>query len=137
MPFINPFQVSYLNLDIEDLCAKTNTESINFALKEWGKTNSPSVYWYKKLFKLDLEKRLDEFQMDFLTQYDYKSGGDLGVPLVHGLPFNEAMRVCKEVYGKNIAKVTIEISEEQVMMTMKDLGITFAEQLAIISMNSD
>ena len=125
--------MSYLNLDIEDLCAKTNTESVKFAMHEWEKSNSPSLYWYKTLHKLDYEKRLDEFKMDFMTQYDEQTD-DMGVPIVNGLPFKEAMRVCKEVYAKNIAKVTVEISEDQVIITKKDLGVTFAEQLAIISM---
>ena len=134
--FIALLQVSYQNLDIEDLCAETNIGSVKFAMEEWEMTNSPSIYWYKKLYKLDKEERLEDFNMDFMAKF-MDTADDLGVPLVHGLPLNEAMRVCKEVYAKNIAKVTIEISEEQVMMTMKDLGVTFAEQLAIISMSSD
>ena len=126
--------MSYLNLDIDDLCAQTNADSIKFAMDEWEKTNSPLIYWYKKLFTLSFEQRLDEFKMDFMTQ-SVEGVDDVGVPIVNGLPFKEAMRVCKEMYAKNIAKVTIEISEEQVTMTMKDLGVTFAEQLAVISIS--
>ena len=103
-------------------------------MHEWEKTNSPLIYWYKKFFTLDYEQRLDEFKMDFMTR-KFENVDDLGIPIVNGLPFKEAMRVCKEVYAKNIAKVTIEISEEQVTMTMKDLGVTFAEQLAVISIS--
>ena len=127
--------MSYLNLDIDGLCAQTNTDSIKFAMYEWEKTNSPLIYWYKKLYMLYYEQRLDEFKMDFMIQKTDFSVDDIGIPFVNGLPFKEAMRVCKEMYAKNIAKVTIEISEEQVTMTMKDLGVTFAEQLAVISMS--
>ena len=127
--------MSYLNLDIDDLCAQTNADSIKFAMDEWEKTNSPLIYWYKKLFTLSFEQRLDEFTMDFMTRKTGNDVDDMGIPIVNGLPFKEAMRVCKEVYAKNIAKVTIEISEEQVTMTMKDLGVTFAEQLAVISIS--
>ena len=104
-------------------------------MDEWEKTNSPLIYWYKKLYMLYFEQRLDEFKMDFMTQKTDFGTDDIGVPIVNGLPFKEAMRVCKEMYAKNIAQVTFEISEEQVTMTMKDLGVTFAEQLAVISMS--
>ena len=57
----------------------------------------------------------------------------LMVPLVHGLPVPEALMKCRELYKNNIAKVTIQISEDSVLMTRRDFSVTYAEQLSIIS----
>ena len=56
-------------------------------MHEWEKTNSPLIYWYKKLFTLYWEQRLDEFKMDFMTQKTDYGVVDIGVPIVNGLPF--------------------------------------------------
>ena len=111
-------------------------------MHEWEKTNSPSQYWHKKLRRLVDERILNEFKMDFIdpktddNDLKPKRGPPIivPVPFMSGLPLKEALRVCKEVYSKNIAKVTIEMATDQVIMTRKDIGVTFPEQLAIISM---
>ena len=126
--------MSYLYLDIEELCDERNLESVQFAMQEWKKTNSPSNYWRQKLRRLDYADKLEAFNMDFIITSDAKMIPWLNPAyLVSGLPMKEALRVCKEMYSKNIAKVTIEIAADQVTMTNKDIGVTFPEQLAIIS----
>ena len=51
----------------------------------------------------------------------------------YGLPKLELRRVCKEVFSKNVAMVTIEISEDSVTATKRDFKATFPEKLSIIS----
>ena len=135
--------MTYLYLENEKLCDERNPESVQFAMQEWRKTNSPYQYWHKKLQRLADERILSEFKMDFIhpKQDDFDLKFIRGppiivpVPLVNGLPFKEGLRVCKRIYSENIAKVTIEIATDQVIMTKKDIRVTFQEQLAIISMN--
>ena len=55
------------------------------------------------------------------------------VTMRYGLPKLELRRVCREVFSKNVAKVTIEISEDSVTATRRDFQTTFPEKLSIIS----
>ena len=55
------------------------------------------------------------------------------VTMKYGLPKLELRRVCREVFSKNVAKVTIEISEDSVTATKRDFQTTFPEKLSIIS----
>ena len=89
------------------------------------------MYWNKKFAVLNEENRIGEFKL----QTGFTDSDQLvhKMTTVNGLPFKEAVKVCKEMYAKNIAKVTIEIATGQVMKTKKEMAVTFAEQLSIIS----
>ena len=120
--------MSYVNFDLDDLCSIANPEAVHFVMKEWEQTESPSIYWYKKFRAHEENVKLHKISIEDHITYDHT------VPLVHGLPVAEALTKCKELYKNNIAKVTIQISEDSVLMTTRDFSITFAEQLSIISM---
>ena len=120
-------QIAYLNLNTDNLCSLQNPSSITFAMREWEKSESPSLYWFKKFRQLYREERLDEITLDHYNNFN---------PIVHlinGLPIREAQLVCREFYKKNVAKVKIEIADENVVKTRRDFSVTFAEQLSIIS----
>ena len=68
-----------------------------------------------------------ELNLEDLVQWDGK------VTMRYGLPMLEMRRVCKEVFSKNVAMVTIEISEDSVTATKRDFKATFPEKLSIIS----
>ena len=119
--------MSYVNFDLDELCSKANPSAVHFVMREWEQTESPSTYWYKKFEAHDQNGKLHK-----ITLEDHSN--DFNVPLAHGLPVPEALMKCRELYKNNIAKVTIQISEDSVLMTRRDYSITFAEQLSIISM---
>ena len=123
------FQIAYLNLDTDYLCSLHNPSSITFAMREWEKNESPSLYWFKKFRQLYRTRRLDEITLDYYIH----GSNHPSVQLINGLPVKEAQIVCKEFYKKNIAKVKIEIADENVVKTRRDFSVTFAEQLSIIS----
>ena len=119
--------MSYVNLDLDELCSEANPSTVHFVMREWEKGESPSTYWYKKFYELDKRENLQKITLDHFPN-------DRTVPLVLGLPKNEALFMCKELYKNSIAKVTIQISGDTVLMTTRDFSITFAEQLSVISM---
>ena len=103
-----------------------NPSSVHFAMREWEKAESPSIYWYRKFREHDQMGSIKEISLDHINNFNW-------VPLVHGLPVKEAINLCKKLYKNSIAKVTIQVSKE-IMMTRRDFTVTFAEQLSIISM---
>ena len=125
--------MSYVNFNLDELCSKANPSAVHFVMAEWEETESPSTYWYKKFKAHGQNKILHEINMRDHTAYDHPSTWDHIVPLVHGLPMAEALTKCKELYENNIAKVTVQISEDSVLMTTRDISVTYAEQLSIIS----
>ncbi len=50
----------------------------------------------------------------------------------YGLPTEEAIRVCRQRYRNDVAKLTLQISDPNVMQIRKSIRHTFADQLAII-----
>ena len=122
--------MSYVKLDLDKLCSETNPSEVHFAMREWEKAESPSIYWYRKFKSHDQGRSLEKLSS---LDHFYYDGMNI-VPLVHGLPVKEALTVCKELYKNSIAKVTIVISEDNVLKTKRDFSVTFAEQLSIISM---
>ena len=117
--------MSYVNFDLDALCSKANPAAVHFVMSEWEQTESPSIYWYRTFAAHHL--KLDKISIEDHTTYEHI------VPLVHGLPVPEALTKCKELYKNNIARVTIQISEDTVLQTRRDFSVTYAEQLSIIS----
>ena len=121
--------MSYVNLDLDVLCSEANPSSVHFVTREWEKAESPSIYWYRKFKEYNLKGNLQKISLDHHFHFH-----DDMVALIHGLPMTDALTMCKEFYKNNIAKVTIQISENSVLMTTHDFSVTFTEQLSIISM---
>ena len=96
-------------------------------MREWEKAESPSTYWYKKFLELERKEELQKIMWNVDLTNEQRAS------LVHGLPMKEALLMCKEVYKNGIAKVTIQISEDTLLMTKRDFSVTFPEQLSIIS----
>ena len=125
--------MSYVNLDLDVLCSRANPSSVHFVTREWEKAESPSIYWYRKFKEYDLRGNLNKISLHHHFSIGQFFSDDM-VILIHGLPVTEALTMCKEFYKNNIAKVTIQISEDSVLMTTHDFSVTYAEQLSIISM---
>ena len=119
--------MSYVNFDLDALCSKANPAAVHFVMREWEQTESPSIYWYKKFRAHAQNGKLHKISIEDHSTYEHV------VPLVHGLPVPEALTKCKELYKNNIARVTIQISDDTVLKTRRDFSVTYAEQLSIIS----
>ena len=89
--------MSYVNLDLDELCSEANPSTVHFAMREWEKAESPSTYWYKKFQEHYLRESLQQINLDHLS-YDGM------VPLVHGLTVKEALTMCRELYKKILPK---------------------------------
>ena len=127
---IHFWQTSYVNLDLDELCSEDSPSTVHDVMREWGKAESPSVHWYKKFKEHERKANLHKITLDQFPPEEH----DKSVPLVYGLPKNEALDMCKKIYKNNIAKVTVQIADNTVLMTMRERSVTFPEQLSIISM---
>ena len=123
-------QTSYVNLDLDELCSEDSPSTVHDVMKEWGKAESPSVHWYKKFKEHERKANLHKISLDQFPPEEH----DKSVPLVYGLAKNEALDMCKKIYKNNIAKVTVQIADNTVLMTMRERSVTFPEQLSIMSM---
>ena len=56
----------------------------------------------------------------------------------HNLPFNpdfpngDGELVCKSIYGKEVVKVTVQITDPSVTVIEKDVSATFSDMLGIV-----
>ena len=133
-----PLQVNSFPLDVDTLCDFSNEESqgsIDIALGEWERVNSPITYWYNRV---DRYLRYDSPLYDPMEVYEDPSDFykfSYGLPAFNefhdGLSLNHAEEMCKTLYKQDIAKVTLEILDSQVLRIKKDVKTTFASQLGV------
>ena len=125
-------QVNSFDLDVEALCDFNNEESkesIDLALREWQRTNSPITHWYNMVARyLNLG---DTFYNPAL--FNVKPSDRW--TFYYGLPKEDAKEMCKTVYKETIAKVTIEILDPMVLQIKKDVSSTFTSRLGVVGMN--
>ncbi len=103
---------------------------IHMAMHDWEKTNSPAVYWHRKLF--GYEQLWKTYSLPETMIEGHLTGK---INMTYGLPTAEAMEVCKMRFRYEIAKVTVEIASPDVMEIVKDVRVTFADQLGAIGEN--
>ena len=99
------------------------------ALGEWESLNSPITYWYNKVDRFlrsnsPLYSPMEVYE-EPLDHYKF----------YYGLPQKHAEAMCKTVYKQDIAKVTLEILDPNVLRIKKDLKTTFASRLGVFGKN--
>ena len=95
-------------------------------MSDWERTRSPlASHWHRKL---------DPESSSAAAPYEL-AGGHLGggdVNISYGLPTEEALEVCRRRYRFDVAKLTVEIAEPDVTEIVKDIRVSFADQLGVI-----
>ena len=121
-------KVNSFDLDVEALCdfKSDNKDSINLALSEWEKTNSPVAYWYNTVDRY-LDSGSQFYNPDMIS---FKSPETW--TFRNGLPEEEAREMCKTMYRESIAKVSLEILDPKVLQIKKDVRTTFTDQLGVV-----
>ena len=99
---------------------------LTMAMNDWQSTNSPLVYWRNQL---DKKHFLDRYKTVKFTHSGYNEGRN--TKIIFGLPWAEALAVCKAKFRHDFAKVTIQISDPKVMKIVKDIKISFYDQLGV------
>ena len=83
------------------------------------------VYWSNQLDKSHYEQR-------YQTMGQTLSDPNGMVKMPFGLPSDEFVRVCKQRYRMDWAKVTVVIMEPKAMKIVKDVKMSFYDQLGVI-----
>ncbi len=83
------------------------------------------AYWFYQLSDINYEKRYRSLRLDQSTLI-------MNTNLSYGLPTDEAIRVCRQRYKNDVAKLTLQIADQNVMQIRKSVRLTFSDQLAII-----
>ncbi len=111
---------------MDELCNRYGDWStIDFVMKDWEKTNSPLAYWFFEMSAASYKERFKTYTLSnqVISRYSNFS---------YGLPTEEAIRVCKDKYRRDVIKLTIQIMNPTVMQIKHDKRVTFADQLAVI-----
>ena len=110
---------------MDELCNRFGDWStIDRVMSDWKMTNSPQVHWYNQLHPSAHGKHHQSFRLDPEAQRNGQSN------MSYGLPTEEALRVCKERYKYDVVKLTLQITEHNVLQIKKDIRVTFADKLA-------
>ncbi len=96
-------QVNSYEFETKELCNFFGDWStIDFVMSDWQKTHSPLAYWYGQMSAANRAQRVESLELDRSTL----SGG--GSNISYGVPTEEAIDMCKFIYGPDIAKLTIK-----------------------------
>ena len=116
------------SLNIEELCDESSGhKSIERVMIPWQNTESPIVYWARRMAKLEAS---DLLHQDIPSVE--RTIQDEEIAFEYGLPTWEVNKVCKEVYRNNVVKLTLQIAAPEAMQIKKDVRVTFADQLGVI-----
>ncbi len=94
-------------------------------MSDWEQTTSPQVHWYSQISAANYQHVYKTLRLEKATLESYTN-------ISYGLPTAEAIRVCKQKYRQDVAKLTIQITDPNVMQIKQDVRVTFADQLAVI-----
>ncbi len=99
-------------------------------MAQWRSTHSPVAYWFNKFHDENFSVKKDrEVMAELLVQAQERGRGP---NLTHGLPTSQALELCKELFRKNVAKLTLQIRDPNVMKIVKSVRVTFADELSAI-----
>ena len=121
-------QVDSRGFEIDELCR--NTESRDRVMQHWQNTHSPLVYWTRQTVQRILNDRTTED--DDLLREVLNKNYIYGMPFEYGLPKMEVDKVCRQMYQKDVVKLTLQISVPKTTRVGKQLATTFGEQLGLI-----
>ena len=121
-------QVDSRGFEIDELCR--NTEKRDRVMQHWQNTHSPLVYWTRQTVQRILNDRTTED--DDLLREVLNKNYIYGMPFEYGLPKMEVDKVCRQMYQKDVVKLTLQISVPKTTRVGKQLATTFGEQLGLI-----
>ncbi len=115
-------------LDVDQLCDyHGDWTAIEMSLSHWHGTHSPLAYWFAQMSTEDYRKRHIGFR---LPMSDVMQGG---ANLTHGLPTEEALgAVCRQIFANDVAKLTVQILDPNVMQIKKGVRMSFSDKLGVI-----
>ena len=99
-------------------------------MQHWQNTHSPLVYWTRQTVQRILNDRTTED--DDLLREVLNKNYIYGMPFEYGLPKMEVDKVCRQMYQKDVVKLTLQISVPKTTRVGKQLATTFGEQLGLI-----
>ena len=126
----NIFQVDSRGLDIDELCKRHDSPDIDRVMQHWQNTHSPMVYWTRQTVqKIQTHKtNKDDDLLREVINKDYI----YGMPFKYGLPKMEVEKVCRQMYQKDVVKLTLQIIEPKTTRIHKYLTTSFGEMLGVI-----
>ena len=126
----NIFQVDSRGLDIDELCKRHDSPDIDRVMQHWQNTHSPMVYWTRQTVqKIQTHKtNKDDDLLREVINKDYI----YGMPFKYGLPKTEVEKVCRQMYQKDVVKLTLQIIEPKTTQIHKYLTTSFGEMLGVI-----
>ncbi len=117
-------------MNLDELCSPYgNWKHINLALSHWRRTHSPLVHW---LHQMQYGPQSGQNRQRISKRLLKLSKSAIAEKFIYGLPMTEALRVCREMFSKSIAKLTIEFADANVMEIRKDIKTTFSDMLSAI-----
>ena len=99
--------------------------AIDMVMTDWERTSSPLIHWYNALNLNSYSERFRTLELEKDTVGGFTN-------MSYGLPTAEALRVCKHRFTHDVAKLTVQISRPNVMQVVRDIKVSFTDQLAII-----
>ncbi len=116
-----------MELDTNRLCnVYGDWGTIDRVMRDWQETNSPLVYWSKQITPsgnyMDRYKTLDFTSKELASETN----------ISYGLPTAEAISICKHRYQYDFAKLTLQIAKPKVMQIMRDVRVSFSDQVAVV-----
>ena len=117
-------------LDIDELCKRHDSPDIDRVMQHWQSTHSPMVYWTRqtvqKIQKHETNKDDDLLREVINKDYIY------GMPFKYGLPKMEVEKVCRQMYQKDVVKLTLQITDPKTTRIHQYLTTTAGEMLGVI-----
>ena len=115
-------------MDVDELCS--HNDSLDRVMQHWQNTHSPMVYWTRQTVqKIQTHKtNKDDDLLHEVINKDYI----YGMPFKYGLPEMEVEKVCRQMYQKDVVKLTLQIIEPKTTRIHKYLTTSFGEMLGVI-----
>ena len=128
MSFRFIFQVDSRSLDVDELCS--HNDSLDKVMQHWQNTHSPMVYWTRQTVQRILNHKSNED--DDLLREVINKDYIYGMPFAYGLPKMEVEKVCRQMYQKDVVKLTLQISVPTTTRMKKYLTTSFGEMFGLI-----
>ncbi len=123
-------QVNTMALDAEKLCSvHSNPKAVERAMNDWYRTKSPASHWYYQMSNVNYRDLFNNYRIsvrEFNPPVDYSR---------FGLAKSDMFDLCKDRYRNDLAKVTVMISEPEVMEIKKNIKVSFSDQLGVVGMS--
>ncbi len=94
------------------------------AVSDWQETSSPVQYWNEEMTDANYDKRAGSL--------DLGNALEMATNMSYGLRTKEALRVCRRRYRNDIARLTVQIADPDVMQIKRDVKMTFPDLVGVV-----